>query len=197
MSSRPLPEDLAHLLGHRSLDLEPDRIAESAATQLLLDRDEEVVGVVLVEGQVSVPGHAEEVVPEDLHAREQEVEVRPDHLVEERVPMAADRLALAPRELDEAGQDGGHLHPREPALVRCGIAERHGHGQGQGRDVGERVARIDGEGRQDRVDLGEELLAQRGVMLRHLGVVDDLDALASEQTPQLPVDAGLLARRGR
>ena len=47
-------------------------------------------------------------------------------------------------------------------------------------DVRERVARIDGERRQDREDLVEEPLAERGVVLGDRRVVDDLDAVLGE-----------------
>ena len=46
---------------------------------------------------------------------------------------------------------------------------------------------IDRERRQHRVDLGEEALAERGVMLGDLGVVDDLDALARQLAAELAV----------
>ena len=62
-------EDVAHLLGHPPLDLEPDRLAEAPAPELLLDRDQQSLGLLLVQRQVGVAGHPEEVVPQDLHAR--------------------------------------------------------------------------------------------------------------------------------
>ena len=74
-------------------------------------------------------------------------------------------LRLA-RQLDQARQDRRDLDPGEASLVGLGIAQRDGDRQGQGRDVRERVARVDGERREHRVDLGEEPLAQRRVVLR-------------------------------
>ena len=63
------PQDLARRGRHRPLDLHADRIAEPSPAQLLLDRQEEVVGVLLLEREVRVPGHAEEVALDDLEAR--------------------------------------------------------------------------------------------------------------------------------
>ena len=56
-----------HVVG----DLEPDGRAEAAVEQLLLERLDEVLGLVLVDLDVLVAGDAELVVLEDLHAGEQ------------------------------------------------------------------------------------------------------------------------------
>ena len=55
-------------------DLEPHDLAETAPAQLVLDRLQQVVGVV-GDLEVGVAGHAEHVVVDDLHAREERVEV--------------------------------------------------------------------------------------------------------------------------
>ena len=52
-----------------------------------LHRLEEVLGLV-VELEVGVAGDAERVVREDLHPREQRVEVRGDHLLERHEALA-------------------------------------------------------------------------------------------------------------
>ena len=70
--------DVVHVVG----DLEPDRRAEAAAQQLLLERLDEVLGLVLVDLDVLVAGDAELVVLEDLHAREQVAEVVGDEVLE-------------------------------------------------------------------------------------------------------------------
>ena len=53
---------------HRALDLEPHRLAEAAPAELLLDGQEQVVRLVLLDRQVGVAGHPEQVRLEDLHA---------------------------------------------------------------------------------------------------------------------------------
>ena len=82
---------------HRPLDLEPDGRAEPPAPELLLDRQEEVVRLVLLDLEVGVAGDPEEMVLLDLHAAEQRVEVGLDDLVEQD---EAGRL-----DLEEARQD--------------------------------------------------------------------------------------------
>ena len=85
-----LAQDPPGHLRHRPLDLEPDRLAEAAAPDLLLDREQEVVRLVLLDRDVGVAGDAEQVGLEDLHAPEQLVEVRLDDLVEEHEPAGLD-----------------------------------------------------------------------------------------------------------
>ena len=75
-------EHLEHLVGHLGVDLEAHDAAELVAPpQHRLDRLEEVFGFVL-ELEVGVAGDAEHLVIEDLHAREQRVELRGDDLLE-------------------------------------------------------------------------------------------------------------------
>ena len=59
---------------HAGADLEPDDLAEAPAPKLVLDRLEQVVGLV-GDLEVRVAGDPEQVVAEDLHAGEQRVEV--------------------------------------------------------------------------------------------------------------------------
>ena len=63
-------EDRWRVGRHGPLDLQADRLAEPPPSELLLDRHEEVVGLVFLDREVGVAGHPEEVVLEDLHAAE-------------------------------------------------------------------------------------------------------------------------------
>ena len=69
---------VVHVVG----DLETDRRAEPAAQQLLLERLDEVLGLVLLDLDVLVAGDAERVVLEDLHAGEEVAEVVGDEVLE-------------------------------------------------------------------------------------------------------------------
>ncbi len=106
----PLMQDLAGDLGHRPLDLEADRLAEAPAADLLLDREQQVVGLVLLDRDVGVAGDPEQVGLEDLHAAEQLVEVGLDDLVEEHELVALDG--------EQARQDRRDLDPGEAAARR-------------------------------------------------------------------------------
>ncbi len=69
------------------LDLQAHGRAEAAPHELLLQGLEEVLGVVLLHLQVLVAGHAEHVVREHLHAREQLLQVRGDDVLQRDVAL--------------------------------------------------------------------------------------------------------------
>ena len=106
-------EEVDEVVAHVGADLEAEGLAEAAAAQLHLDGDEEVVGLVLLEGQVGVAGDPEGVVGADRHAGEEAVEVGRDDLLE-------GHEALAVGHDDEAGQRRRHLDPGDAALAGRG-----------------------------------------------------------------------------
>ena len=126
-------QDLAGRRWHRPLDLEADGLAESPPAKLLLDRHEEIVGLVLLEREVGVARHPEQVVLEDIHPREQHVEVRLDDLVDQDEVIRLD--------FDEPRQDRWNLDPGEPGLARLRIAQPDRDREAQRRDVRERDGR--------------------------------------------------------
>ena len=72
---------LAQLRVHPGRDLEPHDLAEAAAADLVLDRLQEVVGLV-GDVEVGVAGDPEVAVVDDLGAGEERVEVGGDRLLE-------------------------------------------------------------------------------------------------------------------
>ena len=95
-----------HVVG----DLEADGRAEAALQQPLLERLDEVLGLVLLDLDVLVAGDAELVVLEDLHAGEQVAEVVGDEVFERDEAHAAGTVI---RELHEPGEQRRHLDARE------------------------------------------------------------------------------------
>ena len=130
IEAEPAQQQRARGGRHRPLDLEPDGLAESTPAELLLDRHQQVVGLVLLDGEVGVAGDPEQVGLDDLHAREEVLEVGLDDLV--------DRHEVVRLDLEQAGQDLGHLDPGEDALAGLGIAQADRDRQAQRRDVRER-----------------------------------------------------------
>ena len=165
---------------HRPLDLEPHGRAEASTAELLLDREEQVVGLVLLDLEVGVARDPEEVVLLDLHPVEEGVEVGLDDLV--------DQDEVRRLDLEQPRQDLRDLDPREPALAGLGIAQPDRDRQAERRDVGERVSRIDGQRREHREDLVEEALAEGLVVLGDRRVVEQLDPLGGERAPDRDVD---------
>ena len=101
----PALQDLPHRRRHAAIHLEAHRVAEAPPPQLLLDRQQQVVGLVLLEVEVGVAGDAEEMGLADRHAGEEHVQVGGYHLLDE------DELARL--DLYQARQQGRHLDPGE------------------------------------------------------------------------------------
>ena len=128
---------LAQPGAHLPVDLQPDDLAEAAPAKLLLDRLQQVVGLV-GDVVVGVAGDPEERVVGDLHPGEQRAQVGGDQVLErdQRGPRLAD-LHEPPEQLLR------HLHPGEHLGALVGIAERHGQAEREVRDVGERAPEAD------------------------------------------------------
>ena len=69
-----LGEPLDRTLRGPGIDLEAHHREEAPAAQLLLEGQQQVVGGVVIEGQVGVAGHPEDARLTDVHAREQLVD---------------------------------------------------------------------------------------------------------------------------
>ena len=109
-TSTSATKHVEQLGGDAGRHLEADGLAEPASVQLELDGGQQVLGVVLVDGQVGVAGHPEHVVLGDGHGREEAVEVGGDDLF--------DRYEAPPvGQGHEPGQQGRHLDPGDPLLV--------------------------------------------------------------------------------
>ena len=168
---------------HRALDLEPHDLAEASLAQLLLDGHQQVGRLFLLDREVRVAGDAEEVVLNDLHAREQRVEVGGNDLLEQHVrPLA---------HLHEARQDRRHLDAREQPLAALRVADGDRQRQRQVADVREWVARVHGQWRQHGEYLVEEAAPQLYVALRALFVANDADAFLGELLANLRVGLGV------
>ena len=187
-------EQLEHLLADRVLHLEAHRAAEAAAAQLHLHRGEQVVGVLVLDGEVGVAGDAEHGVLLDDHADEHRVQLRGDDLLDRHEPLAVGQG-------DQPREHRRHLDPGEAALAGVRVADHRGQVQREVGDVRERVRRIDGQRREHRedplvVDADEEL----AVVDAELVPRAHLDAALGQRRQQPIVDQRLLlgheVRRG-
>ena len=167
-------------------DLEADGAGEATFPELLLDVLEQVLGVLAVLLDVGVPRDPERHDPEDLHAREEVVEVVLDDLLHRyEAPSVA--------QVVEAGRDLRHLDAGEQFLGLPHSSHQDADGDAEVGDEGEAVARIDRERRQDRKDvrpvprLGVAALVGREFLPRQ-----ELDPLFGQSWSDIVAEAPLL-----
>jgi len=98
-------EDIADPLGCAGLDLEPDGGGETPFLDDFLDHLDQVLGDLLVASNLGVTGHPEEGGVDDFDVREEQIEVRPDDVLQEDVPGVV-------AELDEPELVARDLHAR-------------------------------------------------------------------------------------
>ncbi len=146
---------LAQLRVHPGGDLQPHDLAEAAAADLVLDRLQEVVGLV-GNGEIGVAGDPEVAVVDHLGAGEEQVEVGGDRLLQRHEGLAV----LAERQ-EAAEQLLRHLDPGDDLGPALGIAQQHAEAEREVGDVGEGAAEPDHQRRQRR----EDLLVEAGVDL--------------------------------
>ena len=176
------------------LDLEPDRRAETAPGQLLLQGGEEVLGVVLLDLEVLVAGDAEGEVLLHEHPGEELVEVARDDVLERDEALALDLGVDVLLDEDEAGEARRDLDPGEVLRAGLRVLQQHGEVERQAGDVGEGVRGVDrerGEHREDTV--GEEVVERVPVVLVEVVPAHDGDALVLERRAHVVLeDAGVL-----
>ena len=171
-------EARAQRVGGARRDLEAHGVAEAAATQLVLDRLEEVVRLVR-DLEVGVARYAERGMLDDLHPREEPLEeVRDDVLGRDQEPALPDR--------EEARQHLGELHAREALVRGARVVGQQSERERQARDVGEAPSGPDAERRQHRVDRPLVRPGQLGELgARAVGNRADDDALPRQLGDEL------------
>ncbi len=125
-----------------ALSSAPHHLAEAPVAQLGLDGGEQVVGIV-GDLEVGVTRNAEAAGADHLHAREEELGVRRDDLLDPDVG-----LLLAVDGHEAADHLARHLDARDHALAALRIAHEGGEAQREAGDVRERPPDTDGERRE-------------------------------------------------
>ena len=109
-----------------------------------------------------------------LHMREEAVDEEAHHLFDRDEAL----LAAVARQADKALHLGRQRHQSVQHLLLAGQIELGHHGEAEVRHEGEGMRRIDGDRRQHREDVGEEVLLQPGLLpLAQLLGGEDADSL--------------------
>ena len=161
--------------GHAPIDLEADGRAEASAPQLGFEGAKQVVGRVVIELEVGGSGDPERVPGQDLHAREEQVEVGGDHLLErhERRRVVGGQEALEQRR---------HLDPRELRAPVGRVSQPDRQVQREVADVREWMAGVNGQRGEDGEDALDEVRRER----RLCGLRDLPPALNPDPRPGQP-----------
>ncbi len=139
------------------VDLQADHRQEAAAAEFLLEGQQQVVGSVVVEGQVGITGDPEDAGLPDIHPREQLIDEGHQGLFQRDEP-------VAPGQREEAGHIGGDLDPGEARGVIIPVADLHPHVEREVGDVGEGMAGIHRERSDHGQDQPFEDLVQVGLV---------------------------------
>ena len=151
----------AQLRGHAALHFQPHHLAEAPLEDLLLDHRQQVLGLLgRRDLEIREARDAEGVVARDLHAREEQPEVRTDEVLERQV--------LQRPHGHPARQRLGHLHAREVLDARFGFAQLHGEREREIGDVREWMPRI----HRQRREHGENLRVEEGVHRQPLARIE-------------------------
>ena len=185
-----LHQDVEDTPRHVRLDLQERERAISQLLEPAIHRLEQVVGLVFLDHHVGVANDAEEMRPLEMSAGEELLDVAANHVFEEYERGAGGRRE-AIGQGHEPRQHPRHLDAGE--LRPAAVPDAHGEVHAQVRDVRERMARIEGERREDREDLRLEVLREpridgRGVV----GRLEEVNAIGGQQRPQVPRPASRL-----
>ena len=170
---------------HAVVDLDADDLAEAPAAKLGLDRLEQVVGLVR-HLEVSVARDAEDAAIDDLHAREQGVEVVRDDLFERHEDVLVDRTSTK-----RGSSSFGTSRARTTRAGRCRARARARRGSATGsRCTGTGAPAPTASG----VSTGKIWRWKRSASVARWSVGqlvdgDDADAVLSERRQQIGLDA--------
>ena len=141
--------------------------AEPAQADALLDGHRQIGCLIFLDLEVGVPGESKRIGGQYLDTGEEQVEIGGDHFFDPHKSVG--RLhepealvavgALLAGNLEQAREGGRHFEPGE-AFSLDRVVDQHGQVHAQVRDVGERPARIEGQGSEGREDLTLEMATQ-------------------------------------
>ena len=173
-------EQRAHPDRHVRHHLEPHHRGEAPFTQLELHRLEQIVGELLVAGDVGGARDAEGVGLDQLLAREEAFEVLGDHLPERHEPVGVGQR-------QPARQRGRDLDPREAHFGAARMAHRDRQREREVRDERKGVRSVEPERGEDRKDARGEQPADMGALdLGEVVHLHQLDAVPGELRQHLP-----------
>ena len=139
---------VVHVFGH----FQADGGTKASTQQFFFERLQQVLGLVLFNGDVFVTSDPERMVVNDLHAGEEHFQVLGNEIFEQDEPV----LALGRLQWIQARQHRRHLEACEVGLGAFRVAHSHREVQRKARDIGEWMRRVDSQWHQDGEDIVRE-----------------------------------------
>ena len=169
-------DEVAQVGGHGRLDLDPHDRAQAPLLQRLLELQHQVLGLFL-DLDVRIADQAQHALFLDLAAGEQVVDEKQQHVFQRDEPLVPRRGPAVGRQLPEPAHLGRHRHQGVEGLGLALALQLQRQGEAQVGQEGEGVRRVDGQRRQNREQLVQELgLQPLALGLGDALAVDDLDA---------------------
>ena len=166
-------QKIKELVADIGSDLQTDCLVEPPATELHFNGFEQVVGLFVLDRQVTIAAHAERCPVFNDHANEEPVELGTDQQFGGQEPTG--------RTLDESREDVRNFEPSKSAVSRLRIGHVDGERQGKIRDIRKRVSGIYGERRENRKHpLCVEVIKVGSLGRRGVFPADDLDSSGTE-----------------
>ena len=186
LQAQLLDEELAQVGGHAVGCLQTDHIAEAALIDQILHGLEQIVGLVLFDFHVRVAGDAEAARRNHFVAREERGEVFLHHVFQKedvRVAHVGNKAKLCvgfsflgARHKDEARHVARAAHTGKVPVALL-VAQLHEEVQAHIGDGGEGMGRVNGLGRQDRIDfIGEVVRQETALLFRKIGIAHKAQA---------------------
>ena len=154
-----LGHEEAQVLRHRRLDLEADHAAAAALLERRLEQAHQILGLFL-HLDIGIADHAERALSLHLVAGKQAARVEHDHLLQ-RDEARGSRF----REIRQADEALGPRRQADERIQNLAVAlanQLQGDGGAEIGNERERMRRVDGERRQHREDVAEEVILEPG-----------------------------------
>ena len=177
-----LGHEEAQVLRHRRLDLETDHAAAAALLERRLEQAHQILGLFL-HLEIGIADHAERALSLHFVTGKQAARVEHDHLLQ-RDEARGSRF----REIRQADEALGPRRQADERIQNLAVAPANQLQGDGGAEIGnerERMRRVDGERRQHREDVAEEVILEPGPFgLRQAGSLGEDDALFEQDIPQ-------------
>ncbi len=179
-------DHLAHAVAHAFGRFKPHDARHATLAKFLLHHRQQIVRILLIGLNVGVASNAKQVVLDDPHPREKQLQITADNAFQaDKSRRFGDGVARPIRQRNPPRQVLRQLHPHETCFPRRRMLEHHTQRLAQIADERKRMPRINRQRRENRKHLfAEELVGRTTVARSQLGVPADADPFLLQRRVQ-------------